>query len=368
MAVLYQSGGYTLERLARLYRTRHDVIRASLQDEGVEIRTAGTRASSAPVVVTMAILYDLGLSIDRVGWLCGYTYGTARKMLLDAGVELRPRGIKLITKLNVPRLVRLYESPLGIKTVADMCGMSYGTVRDQLLRAGVTLRPPSISLARQRTELIPPATPLCGSTVALLHGQGFDKFQILQLTGRSHEFVDRRLTEHGLRARAGPDRLGIDTERLVAIYRNVASSDVTAEVLHLSASAVLARLREAGQPLLDAPDPEAVPRHIPGRAPRQYRDEQILLRAARGERIALIAAAVHVPAAEVAEVIRIYRHRDRTTAEILRRRAQGESAGVIAVRMGLRLDRVNNALDRYATRHRTRPSPRRSDLLTLLHP
>ncbi|MFF8916894.1 hypothetical protein ACF08M_27140 [Streptomyces sp. NPDC015032] len=368
MAVLYQSGGYSLERLASLYKVRREVIRALLQDEGVEIRAEGTRGTSAPVVVTMAILYDLGLSIDRVGWLCGYTYGTARKMLLAAGVELRPRGMKLINKLDVPRLVRLYESPLSIKTVADMCGMSYGTARDQLLRAGVTLRPPSISLARQHIELIPPAIPLSGSTVVQLHGQGFDKFQIRRLTGRSHEFVDRRLTEHGLRARVGPDRLGIDTEQLVTIYRSVASSDVTAEVLHLSASAVLARLREAGQPLLDAPDPEAAPSHVPGKAPWQYRDEQILARAARGERIALIAAAVDVAAAEVAEVIRIYRHRDRTTAEILRRRTQGESAGVIAVRMGLRLDSVNNALDKYETRHRTRPSPRRADPLTLLHP
>ncbi|GAA2443105.1 hypothetical protein GCM10010433_50420 [Streptomyces pulveraceus] len=411
MAVLYQSGGYSISRLAALYKVHLRKIRASLQDEGVEIRAAGSKDSPAPVVVTMAILYDLGLSIERVGWLCGYTYGTTRKMLLGADVKLRTRGLRLLNGPDVPRLVRLYESGLSIKDAGEECQVSYGTARSLLLNAGVTLRArndvqpdravrrvkdvdvprlvrlyesglsikdagercqASFGTARHRLldagvtlrtssprlrtaqgpAFIPPSAPLPGSAVAALGHLGYKKDHIEQLTGRSHNFVHRVLAQEGLKPRVRPDSLVTDTETLIAIYRNVASSNVTAEILHLSTEAVLARLREAGQDILDAPDPDTAPLRIPAQGPSQRRHQEIFTRAAKGQKASEIAAALQVPIADVNGVMRIYRHSDRTTAEILYRRAQGESPGVIAIRMGLRLDRVKAVLAKYTSRPR----------------
>lgn len=118
MAVLYESGGYSLARLADLYQIPAPRVSSTLRNQGVEIRAASARHSPNPVVVTMALLYALDLSIARVGWLCGYKYAKARKMLLDAGVTLRGRGIPLAKEADVPRLVRLYDSRLSIEEAA----------------------------------------------------------------------------------------------------------------------------------------------------------------------------------------------------------------------------------------------------------
>ncbi|MFF3127114.1 hypothetical protein ACFVRD_33515 [Streptomyces sp. NPDC057908] len=348
MVVLVQSGGYSLDRLADLYGETVSVIRSALWNEGVEVH-AHANPSPDPIAVTMTSLYDLGLKIDRVGWLCGYSYGKARKMLIDAGVQLRP-GRTPAREVDVPRLVKLRKSGLSIAAAGEELGVSYGTARNRLLDAGVMLRPSPIIPVR-------PTTPLSASAVVELHLQGFKKEHIRQLTGRSSSFVHRQLALASLPARVRPDSLGVDTETLIAVYRCVASSRVTAEVLNVSEGAVLARLWEAGQDILDAPDPEAAPLRIPAQSPWQQRHQEILARAARGQGVSLIAAALQVPVTEVADVIRIYRHRDRTTAEILHRRAQGESPGVIAIRMGLRLDRIRDVLAKYSTRHPRLPAP-----------
>ncbi|MFD9607544.1 hypothetical protein, partial [Streptomyces sp. NPDC059970] len=189
--------------------------------------------------------------------------------------------------------------------------------------------------------------------VVALHQQGYLNHHIRQLTARSNSFVCRSLTEGGLQAHL---RSKVDTEELIAIYRVVASIEATAEVLHLSASTVLARLRENGVGLLDAPDPDAAPVYRPELTWWLQRNQEILARAARSQNTAQIAAAVHASVIEVTAVIRDYRHRDITTAEILHRHARNQSPGVIAIRMGLRLDRVKDVLARY-TSHPRRSTP-----------
>ncbi|MFF4179869.1 hypothetical protein [Streptomyces sp. NPDC001750] len=349
MAVLYRSGGHSPDRLAELYGETVPTVRSALRNEGVEVH-AHPGPSPDPIAVTMELLYHLGLSIDRVGWLCGCSYGKARKILLGAGVELRKGGTPLAQEVDVPRLVKLYKSRLSIAATAKECGVSYGTAYNRLHDAGV-LRAPRIKPIR-------PSKPLPASTVVDLHLQGYRKEDIRQLTGRSSSFVHRHLALAGLPARVKPDALGVDTETLTAVYRNVASSAITAEILHLSKGAVLARLWEAGQDMLTAPDPEAAPLRIPAQSTWQRRHQDILARADKGQGVLSIATALRVPAAEVSEVLRLYQRRERTTAEILYRRGQGESPGVIAIRMGLRLDRINDVLAKYSTRHSPRPTSR----------
>ncbi|MFI5752412.1 hypothetical protein ACIBBE_42700 [Streptomyces sp. NPDC051644] len=350
MAVLHESAGYSLDCLANLYGETAEVIRSALLAEGVEV-DAHPRPSPDPIAVTMERLYDLKLSIDRVGWLCGHSYGEARKILLNKGVQLRQRGRPLEREVDVARLVKPRKSGLSIEASGRELGIFRHTARKRLLNAGVPQRP-------KPTILVRPKTPLSASAVVDLHLQGYKNYHIGKLTGRSPSFVQRHLARAGLPARVKPDSLGIDTETLVAVYQRVASSQATADVLHISAGAALARLWESGQDILDAPDPDAAPLHIPAQDPWQRRQQEIFARAAKGQRASEIAAELQVPVADVTAVMRIYQHRDRTTAEILYRRTQGESPGVIAIRMGLRLDRVNDVLAKYTSR------PRRSTPLT----
>ncbi|MER5617750.1 hypothetical protein [Streptomyces sp. NPDC002215] len=322
--MLYQSAGYSLDRLASLYDETAALIRSALLGEGVDV-DAHPRPSPNPIAVTMERLYGLGLRIDRVGWLCGYSYRKTRMILLDAGVQLR--NGKPLQEVDVPR---------------------YGTAHNRL-RAGV---PPG----RKPDILVPPSTPLPASAVVELHLLGYRKKHIEVLTGRSCTFVQRHLALAGLPARVSTDSLGVDTGTLVAVYRRVASAQATGDVLHISAPAVLTRLRESGQGILDAPDLDAAPLRIPEQAPWQRRQKEILARAAKGQSTFEIAAALQIRVSDVTDVIRLYQHRDRTTAEILTRRTQGESPGVIAVRMGLRLDSVRDVLARY-TSHPRRSTP-----------
>ncbi|MGW2652148.1 hypothetical protein ACWC1D_00575 [Streptomyces sp. NPDC001478] len=339
MVVLYQSGGLSPECLAELYGETVPAVRSALQNEGVEAH-ARSGPSPDPIAVTMEALYHLGLSIDRVGWLCGCSYGKARRTLLGAGVKLRKGGTSLEQEVDVSRLVRLYRSRLSIAAIAKECGVSYGTAYNRLRDAGV-LRAP-------RNKPVRPSRPLPASTVVDLHLQGYIKEDIRQLTGRSSSFVHRHLALAGLPARVKPDALGVDTDTMLAVYRNVASSSVTAEIMHMSTGAVLARLWEAGQDMLATPDPEAAPLRIPSRSAWQRRHQNILARAANGQGGYSIATALRIPAVEVFEVLRLYQRRDHTAAEILYRHGQGESPGVIAIRMGLRVDRIRGVLAKYS--------------------
>ncbi|KUN17608.1 hypothetical protein AQJ11_37740 [Streptomyces corchorusii] len=392
MAVLYQSGGFSPDHLADLYGETVATVHSELRNEGVEVTHPGP--SPDPIAVTMEALYDLRLSIDRVGWLCGCSYRKARKILLGAGVELREGRTPLKQEVDVPRLVKLYESRLSVPAIAKECGISYGTAYNRLRDAGVLrglrkevdvprlvklyesrLSIPAIAkecgisystaynrlrnagaLRGLRAKPLRPSNPLPASTVVDLHLQGYMKEDITRLTGRSNSFVHHHLALAGLPVRVRPDALSVDTETLLAVYRIVASSAVTAEILHLSEGAVFNRLYEAGQEILAAPDPEAPPLHIPSPSAWQRRHQDILARAAKGQGGYSIATALKIPPAEVFEVLRLYQSRDHTSAEILYRHGQGESPGVIAIRMGLRLDRIKSVLAKYSARH----SPRRT--------
>ncbi|MEU8544804.1 hypothetical protein AB0C52_33205 [Streptomyces sp. NPDC048717] len=341
MAVLYRSGGYSPARLAELYGATLPTVHEALLSAGVEVSADPSPSSPDPIEVTMERLYDLPLSIDRVGWLCGYAYGKTRKILLGAGVKLRKRGIPLAQETDIPRLVRLYKYKGDVAAAAKACGVSYRFAYDRLRDAGA-LRP--------RIQFVRPSKPLSESAVVNLYRQGFNKEAIRQLTGRSSGFVHRALAQAGLPARVKPDALGVDIDTLTQVYQIVASRAVTAEVLHLSCDAVRARLWEAGQDVLSAPDPEVAPLRIEGHSAWQPVHQNILTRAEAGQSRTSIARALRLPPAEVAEVLRLYQHRDRVTAEVLYRYGQGETPGVIAIRMGLRLDRVSGVLAEHSAK------------------
>ncbi|MFD3970308.1 hypothetical protein [Streptomyces cyaneofuscatus] len=354
---LYQIG-LSLRACARAVRLAQPTVRRQLDEAGVPVRARGVVPAGRP---TLVHLYRRGLSLEHCGVILGISRNTARNRLLKAGITLRPRGrrIRWNSDMDGPRLVSLYESGLSIEACSLYFGIAYSTAHARLLDAGVTVRGPGRSDNRRtRPKLVSPPTPLPAALVPQLHELNFLNSHIALLTGLSHWAVHRELTRAGLPARVNPDSFGISLDGLVDVYRVVASVKDTATALHISREAVRVRLREAHMGLLDRPDPDATPVRLGDVSIWRRQDQTILALAANGESTLEIARAVGKPAAEVANILRVYQLRDRTAALILRSRQQGESPGVTALRLGLRLDRVASVLAQHPVKGRSAPLTR----------
>lgn len=354
--VYFYNQGFSIKAVAAKCGLGKSKVRRILVETDVQIRKRGPRLNGNGEAGQLRIshlvaLYEDGHTIKECARLCEISYGTARGRLLAEGVILRRRGQqpKWVRDVDVARLARLYKNDHSIRDCARLCGTSYATAHDRLTKSDIMMRARG-GTNRYSPNLISPAIPLPVSVIPVLSQYGYRKKEISRLTGRSHDSVHRELTRAQLPARVHPDRLGVDIDKLVNIYRLVASSKVTGEVLHISRSAVLARLREANEPLLDEPSPDTTPVRLDEPAPWQRQDEAIARLAARGETLQAIANAVRKPVDEVAEVLRLLQHPNRATAQILRGRLHGESPGVIALRTGVRLDRVIAVLNRYSAR------------------
>jgi hypothetical protein len=91
----------------------------------------------------LSALYQKLGSVPAVAERLGVAYETARRWLLDAGVELQPKGrpSRRAGALNAEALARRYEAGESIADLGAAFGVSPTTVRSRLLRAGVALRP-----------------------------------------------------------------------------------------------------------------------------------------------------------------------------------------------------------------------------------
>ncbi|MFE7485000.1 hypothetical protein [Streptomyces sp. NPDC057552] len=298
-------------------------------------------------------------SIERCAQILGISYGAARNRLIAAGIKPRPRSIRIQwdAEVDTPKLVSLYESGISIEACAQHFRFSYTTARSRLVDAGVTLRPPGKSSNRNtRPRFVTPPSPLPSGIVPDLAALKFSKRHIALLTGLHHDRIHRELALAGLPARMNPDPFGISPDAVADVYRVVASVTDTARAFHISTNAVRSRLWEAQMDLLDRPDPEAAPVRLGGPGIWWHTDQRLLELAEKGMGTQRIAHAVGRPPAEVTNILRIYWHRELATAQILRARQNGESPGVIALRMGLRLDRVTAVLDRYGMTGAVRPT------------
>ncbi|MFD9604743.1 helix-turn-helix domain-containing protein, partial [Streptomyces sp. NPDC059970] len=166
MALLYELD-VSIERIGQLFESTSWTVRRKLVAAGSQIRPRGSRLARRPDVPRLVGLYESGLSIAEAGRLCGLSYSAARDRLLNAGTTLRPPGgaNRKPPPKFVPRLVGLYESGLSIAEAGRLCGLSYGAARDRLLDAGTTLRPPGGANRKPPPKFVPPATPLPATTV-----------------------------------------------------------------------------------------------------------------------------------------------------------------------------------------------------------
>ena len=81
-------------------------------------------------------------TITRVADELGVAYETARQWLLEAGVEVRPKGRPSVraASLNEATVVDRYAAGESIATIGHDLGVSPTTIRKRLLDAGVALR------------------------------------------------------------------------------------------------------------------------------------------------------------------------------------------------------------------------------------
>ncbi|MFF2013838.1 hypothetical protein ACFVWY_32890 [Streptomyces sp. NPDC058195] len=338
MAVLHQSAGCPLENLSSLYLESIETIKSTLKNEGVN---PDPHAIPAPEKIGVAIkqLYALELSIERISWLFGYSYWKTRNTLIGLSVKPRKRGSRLKSEIIEKDLVWMRKSGMSYEAIARKVGVSRETVRTRLADAHFAQQAKSL-------VLIPAKTPLPGSAVALLRRQGYTSTQITVLTGRSHSFVERHTALAGLPARALPDPLESDIPNIVDVYRITASAKTASNIFHISQSAIYPRLLEAGQNILSAPDPDATPVLIPGDTPLDRAIRNVQEQASHGRSVGEISAALRLTVANVVSILRIYRNANRREAEVLFRHSQGEHPGVISVRMGIRLDLVQEIIAR----------------------
>jgi hypothetical protein len=81
-------------------------------------------------------------SVPAVAAELGVAFETARRWLLAADVDLKPKGrpSRAASKLDDATLVERYQDGASIASIGSAAGVSPTTVRNRLLKAGVHLR------------------------------------------------------------------------------------------------------------------------------------------------------------------------------------------------------------------------------------
>jgi uncharacterized protein (DUF433 family) len=92
-------------------------------------------------VAEMARLYREGATIATLAAAAQRSYTWTRRLLLNAGVELRGRPAARACGVSVEQLAAEYADGASILTLADRHGLYFRQVRDLLLAHGVVLRP-----------------------------------------------------------------------------------------------------------------------------------------------------------------------------------------------------------------------------------
>ncbi|MEV6648047.1 helix-turn-helix domain-containing protein [Amycolatopsis sp. NPDC051371] len=88
----------------------------------------------------MAKAYSEGASIGAIAEAAQRSYSWTRRLLLDAGVELRARSVRPCP-IAPEQLAEEYAAGASILTLAERHDLYFKRIRELLLDHGVTLRP-----------------------------------------------------------------------------------------------------------------------------------------------------------------------------------------------------------------------------------
>jgi uncharacterized protein (DUF433 family) len=96
-----------------------------------------------PTKRQLAASYHRLGSVPALAIELGVAFETARRWLVDAGVQLQQKGrpSARARELNTRALAKRYKAGESIATIGSAYGVSPATVRARLIEAGVELRP-----------------------------------------------------------------------------------------------------------------------------------------------------------------------------------------------------------------------------------
>lgn len=132
----------TIAGVAESFGCRQSTVRRLLSEAGVRSRRALIGYDAETVTVSLAARRRLGVPVQQLAADTGLTEQFIRDRLRAAGTppaRWRRRGD---LSMGAGDLVGAYDSGVDIAVLADYADSSYGTVRRILLDAGVQLRPP----------------------------------------------------------------------------------------------------------------------------------------------------------------------------------------------------------------------------------
>jgi DNA mismatch endonuclease (patch repair protein) len=168
---------------------------------------------AAPLRSQIPAMYERGLSTRQIGREVGLSYHTVRSELLKAGVALRDHkdSAKRLPAEEVEKrkaLSKLYESGMSIRQVSEETGMSAGVVASWLKRHGGALRSSAEGAALQgHTRNIPSREQL-----PEMYARGMSVNEIARAVGLS-----RGATHSILKVRGVEFRHQTESKRLVRI-------------------------------------------------------------------------------------------------------------------------------------------------------
>lgn len=127
-----------LARQLGVHRTTLDMLVAQLKLSRVD-------PNEVPAAVrdSLVKMYRAGESLAAIGEEHGFSANKVQRLLVSMGEPIRPRGPKkpAVTSEQVQQMVSQYEQGESIAAIAASADVSYAQTRSCLIEAGVQMRP-----------------------------------------------------------------------------------------------------------------------------------------------------------------------------------------------------------------------------------
>ncbi|MDQ1084721.1 MULTISPECIES: helix-turn-helix domain-containing protein [Microbacterium] len=127
-----------LARQLGVHRTTLDMLVARL-----ELSRVDPNEVPAKVRDDLVEKYRAGESLAAIGDRLGFSANKVQRLLVSMGEPIRPRGPRkpTVTSEQIQQMVSRYEQGEAISAIADSAGVSYAQTRSCLMEAGVQMRP-----------------------------------------------------------------------------------------------------------------------------------------------------------------------------------------------------------------------------------
>lgn len=127
-----------LARQLGVHRTTLDMLVARLKLSRVDPNEV-----PAKVRDDLVEKYRAGESLAAIGDRLGFSANKVQRLLVSMGEPIRPRGPRkpTVTSEQIQQMVSRYEQGEAISAIADSAGVSYAQTRSCLMEAGVQMRP-----------------------------------------------------------------------------------------------------------------------------------------------------------------------------------------------------------------------------------